>query len=73
MEVCVEEDKTVLKLHDNIIAILRGNNDLEVSTAGWNTNTTRNRLNALPGVHVTSRNGELKLNGQLWDGKLIKL
>jgi hypothetical protein len=73
MEVCLEENKTFLKLHGNTIAILNSNNDVKITTAGWDTNTTRNRLNGLSGVHVTSRKGELKLNGQLWDGKLIRL
>lgn len=73
MEVCLEDSFTILKLHGNTIAILDSNGDIEITTAGWNTNTTRDRLNGLSGVRVTSRKGELKLNGQLWDGKFIKL
>lgn len=51
-----------LYLHGNCIAIRDTNGELKVSTAGWNTNTTRDRLNCLfsflPSfgyeVHITS-------------------
>jgi hypothetical protein len=56
-----------LKLHGNIIAKL-SNEGLVISTCGWNTVTTRERLNGLPGVHVVQRKGELFLNGEVWDG-----
>lgn len=69
-EVYVAEFTTLLILHGHTIAILYSNNKIEVTTAGWNTTTTRDRLNGLDGVHVTSKKGELKLNGQSWDGKL---
>lgn len=73
MEVVVKESETLLKLYGNTIAILSINEDVKITTANWNTNTTRNRLNGLTGVHVTCKNGKLRLNGALWDGKLIKI
>lgn len=42
---------------------------LEITTAGWNTTTTRDRLNCLPDVRVGTRKGELYLNGKPWDGE----
>jgi hypothetical protein len=61
-----------LRLHGNIIATL-SDEGLTISTCGWNTVTTRERLNGLPGVHVTQRNFELFLNGEPWDGQRTKV
>jgi len=41
--------------------------------AGWNTNTTRERLNALNGVRVTTKKGQAYLNGEKWDGEWITI
>lgn len=72
-EVVVGDGYTDLCLHNNIIAKLT-NNCLYVSTAGWNTNTTRDRLNGIPGVHVRCRNGRLTLNGEIFlSGALIEV
>lgn len=38
----------VLELHDNPIAQIT-EEILSITTAGWNTNTTKERLNGLPG------------------------
>ena len=40
---------------------------LSVTTAGWNTVTTRKYLKAV-GAHIYQRNGELHLDGQEWSG-----
>ena len=56
-------------LFGNLIANRVGNR-LQITTAGWNTATTRERLNGLPNVSVTQRKGQLYLNGKEWDGKL---
>jgi hypothetical protein len=61
-----------LCLHGNIIAE-RTQRGLEISTCGWNTPTTRERLNGLPGVHVVQRKGQLYLNGEAWNGQRIKI
>lgn len=37
---------------------------LKICLCNWNTLTTRERLNALPGVKLTVRKGELYLNGE---------
>lgn len=56
---------TALLLHGNVIATKQGS-VIHVTTSGWNTNTTRNRLNGIPGVSVQVMKGELCLNGIVW-------
>lgn len=50
---------------------------IQVTTAGWNTKTTRDRLNMLPGVWVRCRKGNLQINFQSewkdWDGEWINI
>lgn len=71
--VVVDGFETKLILFNNTIAILQDNDDLEITTCGYNTNTTRERLNGLKNVFLRTKNGQLNLNGYKWDGKLIKL
>lgn len=66
-EVRNELGYTWLILHGNKIA-QRNNGILCVSTGGWNTPTTRERLNGLPGVKVWQKDHTLYLNGKEWDG-----
>ena len=65
-----------LFLHGNMIAEKHTNkrvNKLRISTCGWNTNTTKERLNALKGVSICQNNFVWYLNGKEWDGKLIDI
>lgn len=48
-----------------------GNKSINITLAGWNTNTTRERLNGLSGVRVTTKQGQAYLNGVEWDGEWI--
>jgi hypothetical protein len=73
MEVYVGEFSTQLRLHGHTIAILNNNGMLEITTCGYNTNTTRERLSALKGVTVRTKLGQLYLNGEKWDGKLTTI
>jgi hypothetical protein len=57
-----------LKLHGNTIATIDPLGVLSVSNAGWASNTTKERLNGLPGVHVQQKNYQWYLNGVEWDG-----
>jgi len=41
-----------LKLHNNTIATIDPLGVMSVSNAGWSSNTTKERLNGLPGVWV---------------------
>lgn len=65
-------DGTRLFLHGNAIAEWN-NGELWVSTAGWRTATTKDRLNGLPGVRVHSQHWLWFLNGVQWDGGWAKI
>ena len=64
---------TKLKLHNNTIAKLDEINELFITTAGWNSVTTRERLNGLSEVKLGTRKGQLYLNNIPWDGKLTNI
>lgn len=59
---------TTLYLHSNPIAKHTANG-IEITNCGWETNTTKERLNGIPGVHITQKNFIWFLNGVEWDGK----
>ena len=61
-------DGNSLYLHGNRIAWHDGNN-ITITNAGWFSNTTKERLSALPGVAILQKKGEWYINGELWDGK----
>ena len=63
-----ETDGSSIRLHGNLIAI-RENGKLYVSNAGWFSNTTKDRLNGIPGVYINQVKGEWYLNGKRWTGK----
>lgn len=71
-EVRLYGKQRVLMLHGNPIATLDAGG-LYIFTAGWATSTTKERLNGLPNVHIVQKNFEWFLNGELWDGSLIKV
>jgi hypothetical protein len=62
-----------LMLHDNNIAIYTGTKDLYITNCGWFTNTTKERLNALPNVRIQQKNFKWYLNGKEWNGELTKV
>ena len=66
---------TILKLHNNAIAYQYNNPErtLSITNCGWFSNTTKERLNALPNVRIHQKNYEWFLNGVKWDGKLIDI
>lgn len=64
---------------DNVILVLYGNPiaryvksqgvaTLQVCDGNHQTNTTKERLNGLPGVSVNQKAGQWYLNGVAWDG-----
>jgi hypothetical protein len=73
MEVYVGEFSTQLRLHGHTIAILNNNGVLEITTCGYNTKITRDRLSALKGVTVRTELGQLYLNGKEWNGNLTTI
>jgi hypothetical protein len=71
MGVVIDNGITYLELHGNRIAALLSDGRMWVSNAAWATNTTKERLNGLPGVNVVQRNWQWVLNGMPWNGKPI--
>ena len=61
-EVTTSGTNVHLWLHGNNIA-RNGPDGLEINLCGWNTMTTRDRLNGLPGVNLRTVKGTLLLNG----------
>ena len=70
MSVEVNEEETKLKLHGNTIAILKDGR-LFITNCGWESTTTKERLNALPNVHIQQKNWIWYLTGSERDGELI--
>lgn len=68
-----KEGKTYLKLFNNVIATLDEVNELFITTADWNTRTTRERLSGLSGVRLGTKKEQLYLNNIPWDGKLTNI
>lgn len=58
---------TLLYLFENLIAV-KDNGVIKITDAGWQSNTTRERLNGLQGVHIRQKNFEWFLNGEEWNG-----
>lgn len=46
---------------------------VKITDAGWNTKTTKERLNGLSGVHIVQKKGVWYLNGSAWDGSWIRI
>jgi len=60
-----------LRLHGNLIAMqFMRNKFISIQNCGWFTNTTKERLNALPNVSIQQKKGEWFLNGEKWNGQI---
>ena len=71
-EVVTDNHTTFLKLHGSTIAIKNiATNELKITNCGWETTTTKERLNGLEGVRINAKNFVWYLNGEAWNGKLI--
>ena len=70
--VITEGNTTKMFLFGNLISKLE-NDKLFITNAGWKSKTTKERLNALKGVNILQKKGELLLNGEKWDGKLTEI
>lgn len=73
MTIEVLPNVTIMSLFGNRIAYRYNDPErtLSVTNAGWFSNTTKERLNGIPGVSINQKKGEWYLNGEVWDGKLI--
>lgn len=67
-QVKTEDGTTKLLLHGNCIAKIE-EDILSITSAGWETNTTKERLNGLPLVHIFQSNYQWFLNGNEWNGE----
>jgi hypothetical protein len=63
-----QTDGTSLWLFGNKIAEWR-EDGIWITDAGWQSKTTKERLNGLTGVQITQRAGSWYLNGNLWQGE----
>jgi hypothetical protein len=67
-------NKFLLELFGNVIAErIEGDDKFYISTCGWNSDTTKERLNALPNVHIQQKQGQWFLNGKHWDGHITEI
>ena len=75
MEVEVLPNVTILYLHNNAIAYRYNDPErtLTIQNCGWFSNTTKERLNALPNVNIVQRNFQWYLNGKEWNGALTDI
>lgn len=66
---------TILKLFGNAIAYQYNDPEktLSITNCGWNSATTKERLNAIPNVHIVQKKGVWFLNDVEWDGELIDI
>lgn len=73
MEVEVLPNVTIMKLHGNAIAYRYNDPEktLSITNCGWQSRTTKERLNAIEGVNIYQKSGQWFLNGKEWDGELI--
>jgi len=62
-----------LKLHGNTIATIDEMNMLSISNAGWESNTTKERLNGLPNVRINQKKFQWYLNGNEWNGEWTRI
>ena len=62
----------LLELHGNAIARHESwNGRTFITHAGWETRTTKERLNGLRGVSISQMNWDWYLNGKAWNGEWI--
>ena len=74
-EVKVKPNVTILVLFGNEIAYRYNDPErtLSITNCGWKTNTTKERLNALPNVNIYQNKKKWYLNGKEWNGNLIDI
>jgi len=61
-----------LWLFGNKIAEIR-RDGLWITNAGWDSKTTKERLNGLSGVNIVQRRGVWLLNDRVWDGRWVNV
>ncbi len=64
-----KQNRQTMYLFGNAIARINHNGNLEICDGGYQSATTKERLNGLPNVSVCQRKGQWFLNGKPWDGE----
>ena len=72
LDTFADNKTTELRLHGNLIAF-KNNSGIYLSTCGWHSVTTKERLNGLSGVHIEQKNYIWYLNGNAWNGETVRL
>ena len=73
-EVKDNELQAWLVLHGSPIALkTKKNGKIEITNAEYPTQTTKARLNAIPGVSIVQRAGKWFLNDEEWNGEWTTL
>ena len=67
------QEGRLLCLHGHVIAEMDKNGNLWLNDAGWQTVTTKERLNGFPTVNIVQKDFQWFLNGESWDGSKIKV
>lgn len=67
-QVIIENNVSKLYLFSHLIAKKEGN-IISITNANYFTNTTKERLNGLPGVSINQEKGKWYLNGVYWNGE----
>jgi len=69
-----QHDVILYSLHGNVIACKeRQTGRLFITNCGWQSNTTKERLNAIKGVNIHQKNFVWYLNGKEWDGRWVEI
>tara|TARA_R100001510_G_C7521294_1_gene116684 strand:+ start:76 stop:363 length:288 start_codon:yes stop_codon:yes gene_type:complete len=68
-QVKVFDNSVALYLHGNMIAEYAADGALYINDGGWQSNTTKERLNGLPNVRIHQKNFQWYLNDKAWSGE----
>ena len=68
----IDDLRAEMWLHGNLIAYSNPEG-IYISNGGWFSNTTKERLNGLTGVHIHQKDFQWYLNDEAWNGDWIKI
>lgn len=71
-KVKIENNVVKMYLFGNLIA-KKQEGKIFITSTGWRTNTTKERLNGLLGVSVSQKKGIWYLNGTQWGGEWVEI
>lgn len=71
-KVQIENNVVKMYLFGNLIA-KKEKGKIFITSAGWNSNTTKERLNGLIGVSISQKKGTWYLNNKEWNGEWVEI